>query len=105
MKKGAVFINTARGALVDEDALVAALESGHLAAAAVDVFQTEPPPSSNALLRCRNALLTPHSAGWTEEALYRECFGAVKSVLAFLTGGAIPGLLNEPRCISLPLQS
>ena len=96
MKKGAVFINTARGALVDEDALAASLQNGKLSAAAVDVFQTEPPPASRGLLCCQNALLTPHSAGWTEEALYRECFGAVKSVVAFLTGNTIPGLLNTP---------
>jgi D-3-phosphoglycerate dehydrogenase len=94
MKKGAVFINTARGALVDEEALSAALLNGQLSAAAVDVFQTEPPPESCSLLDCQNAILTPHSAGWTEEALYRECYGAVNSVLAFFSGNNIPGLLN-----------
>ena len=96
MKKGAVFINTARGALVDEDALAAALESGTVSAAAVDVFQIEPPPASCGLIACPNAILTPHSAGWTEEALYRECSGAVKSVIAYLSGDVIPGLLNKP---------
>ena len=96
MKKGAVFINTARGALVDENALTAALENGTLSAAAVDVFQIEPPPASCGFIACSNAILTPHSAGWTEEALYRECSGAVKSVIAFLTGDVIPGLLNKP---------
>jgi len=95
MKPGSVFINTARGALVDEAALARALESGPLSAAAIDVFQIEPPQSQNPLLHCSNALLTPHSAGWTAEALRRECSGAVDSVLAFFANKAIPGLLNE----------
>lgn len=95
MKPGSVFVNTARGALVDEPALARALENGPLSAAAVDVFQVEPPQSGNPLLRCGNALLAPHSAGWTGEALRRECRGAVRSVLAYFRHERIPGLLNE----------
>ena len=95
MKAGSAFVNTARGALVDERALARALENGPLSAAAVDVFQIEPPQSQNPLLRCGSALLTPHSAGWTIEALRRECGGAVDSVLAFFADKTIPGLLNE----------
>ena len=95
MKAGSAFVNTARGALVDERALARALENGPLSAAAVDVFQIEPPQSQNPLLRCGGALLTPHSAGWTVEALRRECGGAVDSVLAFFADKTIPGLLNE----------
>ncbi len=94
MKRGAVFVNTARGALVNERDLAAALESGHLAAAAVDVFQVEPPEKDLPLMNCRNVILTPHSSGWTEEALRRECSGAVASVIAFFKGEEIPGLLN-----------
>jgi len=94
MKQSAVFINTARGALVDEDALASALSSGRLSAAAVDVFDTEPPSADNPLMSCENAILTPHSSGWTEGALWRECNGAVASVLAFYRGQEIPGLLN-----------
>ncbi len=95
MKLGAVFINTARGALVDETALAEALQNGPLSAAAVDVFQQEPPEAEEPLLSCPNAVLTPHSSGWTEEALERECSGAVRSVLAIYDGTPIPGLLNE----------
>ncbi len=94
MKPGSVFINTARGAIVDEEALARALERGPLGAAAVDVFQQEPPSPDNPLLRSEKALLTPHSSGWTYGALRRECDGAVASTAAFLQDRPIPGLLN-----------
>ncbi|MGI6076424.1 MAG: NAD(P)-dependent oxidoreductase [Pyramidobacter sp.] len=95
MRPGAVLINTARGALVDETALSETLKHGPLGAAAVDVFQQEPPPANHPLLSCKNALLTPHSSGWTLEALRRECTGAVDSIIAFVQGRPIPGLLTS----------
>lgn len=94
MKRGAVFINTARAALVNENDLADALDNGRLSAAAVDVFAVEPPHPGAPLLACENAILTPHSSGWTEEALKRECDGAIASVLAYFNETAIPGLLN-----------
>lgn len=94
MKHEGIFINTARGALVDEAALASALSNSVIAAAAVDVFQTEPPLKENPLLKCPNAIITPHSSGWTVDALKRECQGAVASAIAFFNNQDVPGLIN-----------
>lgn len=68
MKNGAVLINTARGGIVDEAALAAALKSNKLSGAALDVFSDEPLPAGSALVDCPNLILTPHIAGVTSEA-------------------------------------
>jgi phosphoglycerate dehydrogenase-like enzyme len=72
MKRGVVIINTARGALIDEDALMQALESGHVAAAGLDVFQTEPVPPTHPLLQFAQVTVSPHSAWLTPETLRRS---------------------------------
>lgn len=69
MKPGALLVNTARGGVVDEPALVAALESGHLGGAGLDVFTSEPLPHTSELLRLESTLLTPHVAGAGSDAL------------------------------------
>ncbi len=71
MKPGALIVNAARGGIVDETALVAALKSGHLGGAALDVFATEPLPADNVFAGCPNLLLTPHVAGPSKESSVR----------------------------------
>jgi len=86
MKRGAVLINTARGGIVDEAALAAALRSGHLGGAAIDVFGTEPLPASPHFQGCANLLLTPHVAGVSAESNERVSF-LIADRVAELLGG------------------
>jgi D-3-phosphoglycerate dehydrogenase len=89
MKPGSLFVNTARGDVVHAGALVRALESGHLAGAGLDVFDTEPLPPDHPLLRCPQVALTPHAADQTAEGMDLLNGGCVENVLAFLDGQPI----------------
>jgi (S)-sulfolactate dehydrogenase len=84
MKRGAVLINTARGGIVDEIALAAALKSGHLGGAAIDVFASEPLAASAHFAACPNLLLTPHIAGVSTESNERVSFLIADKVLEAL---------------------
>ncbi len=84
MKPGAVLINTARGGIVDELALAAALRSGHLGGAAIDVFAEEPLPASKHFEACPNLLLTPHIAGVSTESNERVSLLIAERVLEAL---------------------
>lgn len=89
MKPGALLINTARGAVVDTEALVAALNSGHVGGAGIDVFDIEPLPANSPLLACEQVVLTPHVADQNPEGFEILNRGAVDNVLAFLDGKPI----------------
>jgi phosphoglycerate dehydrogenase-like enzyme len=89
MKRGALLINTARGAIVDTAALVAALHSGQLGGAGLDVFDIEPLPADHPLLACEQVVLTPHVADQNPEGFEILNRGAVDNVLAFLDGTPI----------------
>ena len=86
MKPGAVLINTARGTLVDEAALEAALRSGHLAAAGVDVLRVEPMVERLPMLDLDNLIVTPHVAASTAEGLRRMALDSAGNVIDFLAG-------------------
>ncbi len=86
MKPTAILINTARGALVDESALVRALSTRQIAGAGLDVFETEPLPPGHPLTTLENVALTPHSGGVTPEALEAGLQLAVENVWNFLEG-------------------
>jgi len=89
MKPGAIFINTARGELVDESALIAALSSGRLRGAGLDVFAQQPLPPDHPLRRIPNVVLTPASAWNTTDASLRMIRQSIDNVLAFIAGRPI----------------
>jgi D-3-phosphoglycerate dehydrogenase len=80
MKRGSFLINTARGGIVNEQALLAVLEDGHLAGAAIDVFSDQPIGSTHPLVRARNVLLTPHTASLTTASFRAMGMGSVAEV-------------------------
>jgi len=89
MKPTALLVNTGRGALVDESALVAALNGGQIAGAGLDVFEQEPLPGDSAILSCEQVVLSPHNADATPEGLDFLNLGAVENAIAFLDGKPI----------------
>ena len=95
MRDGVRIVNAARGELVDEAALVAALESGKVAGAAIDVFSTE--PYAGPLLQAPNVVVTPHLAASTEEAQDRAGVVVAEQVVAALDGGLVTNAVNIPQ--------
>jgi D-3-phosphoglycerate dehydrogenase len=96
MKRDAFVINVARGGVIDEAALAAALHAGTIAGAAVGVFQAEPPPSDHPLRGAPNAILTPHLGASTEEAQTRVSVEACEQVADVLAGRPARYAVNAP---------
>jgi len=94
MKNGAMLVTTARGGIVDEAALYAALTSEHLSGAGVDVWDREPPPLQHPLLTLDNVIATYHTAGVTVEARRNMAAQAAEQIVGLLKGGRPPRLVN-----------
>lgn len=94
MKKGAVFITTARGGIHDESALVQALQSGHLSGAGIDVWDQEPPPLEHPLLALNQVFATFHVAGVTHEARRNMATISAAQIVGLLAGERPPRLIN-----------
>jgi len=93
---GAYVITTARGGIIKEDALAAALKSGHVAGAGIDVWVTEPPPLSHPLLKFDNVVATYHTAGVTHDSRRNMAEWNAEQVAAILRGERPPRLINPP---------
>ena len=96
MKRDAVLINTARGPIVNEAALIEALQNGQIAGAALDVFEKEPLGADSPLKSMENVILTSHSVAWTEE-LFRDMGGIDCEGALAIYRGEIPRSVVNPQ--------
>jgi D-3-phosphoglycerate dehydrogenase len=99
MKRSAILINTARGGIVDEAALHTALTEGAIAAAALDVYATEPAPAGNPLFALPNISLSPHIGGGTVEAGDRAAIACVRNILSVFDGTPIRENVVNPEVL------
>jgi phosphoglycerate dehydrogenase-like enzyme len=101
MKPSAYLINTSRGPVVDEAALIRALREGWIQGAGIDVFEQEPTPADNPLLKLENAIVTPHSIALTDE-FYTTMWQEIGNQIAQLTSGEKPKTLVNPEVWDKP---
>ncbi|WP_417208606.1 hydroxyacid dehydrogenase [Antarctobacter sp.] len=97
MRDGVVIVNTARGGIVEESALIAALESGKVGAAGLDVFESEPPADDSPLTHFDQVILSPHIAGVTEGASERMALGSAQNIIDFFKDRIDPALVVNRR--------
>ncbi len=95
MKPSAIFINTARGEIVDETALIRALQEGWIAGAGLDVLALEPPDPTNPLLRMRNTIFSPHIATGTRDSIIQKTHTACENFLRVLSGDRPINVVNQ----------
>ncbi|MDX0468608.1 NAD(P)-dependent oxidoreductase [Sinorhizobium medicae] len=98
MKPGTILVNVSRGPVVDDAALIQALEGGRIGGAALDVFSTQPLPLEHPYFRLNNVIVTPHLAGITEESMMRMGTEAAAEAIRVLEGG-LPTNLRNPEVI------
>ena len=101
MKPSAYLVNTARGPVVDEKALIEVLRQGKIAGAGLDVFEEEPVPTDNPLLELDNVIVAPHSIAWTEESVRDLGLDACRNVREVYEGKA-PAYLANPKAVERP---
>ena len=95
MKPGAWLINIARGCLVDEMALLAALEEGRIGGACLDVFEQEPLPPESPLWRLPNVIITPHNSGWTRQAMARATDMFFDNLRRYVAGEPLHNIVDQ----------
>ena len=95
MKKSAILINCARGGVADEKELARALNNGVIFGAGIDVFGHEPPNPDDELLRCRNVIISPHSASLSREATIRTAEMCARGCIAVLNGEEWPYVADK----------
>jgi D-3-phosphoglycerate dehydrogenase len=98
MKPGALLVNVSRGPVVDDDALIEALQAGRIGGAALDVFTTQPLPPDHPYLQLDNVIVTPHMAGITDESMMRMGVGAAAEAIRILNG-ELPVNLRNPEVV------
>jgi len=95
MKKEAIFINTARGKIVDEQALIEALKNGEIQSAGLDVYEKEPPDPDNPLFKLDNTVVTPHLSSFTDDGKMKMGMAVVKGVIDVLEGNYPEFIVNS----------
>lgn len=96
-KKGVRIVNCARGGIVEETALVKAIEAGHVTGAALDVFEVEPPAADNPLLKMKQVIVTPHLGAATQEAQENVAIEVAKQIMDFLGQHIVRNAVNHPN--------
>jgi len=104
MKQGARVVNVARGGIIDERALAQAITDGHIAGAAIDVFDQEPPAKDNPLLQLPQVVVTPHLGASTQEAQVNVAFDVADQIVEYLNGGTPRYAVNAPTVLPEELE-